>query len=203
MPVKVKICGVTRVADAEAAVDLGADAVGLNFYGGSPRCIAVGAARAIRSRLPATTCVVGVFVNAPREEIGAVAGAVGLSALQLHGDEPPEACLGWGDLVVIKALRGGDADVATRAARYGVRYVLLDAASASYGGSGRRFDWRGAGAIPRERLVLAGGLTPENVADAVRLLRPAAVDVASGVEAAPGRKDHGRLKAFIEAAKTA
>jgi len=203
MAVKVKICGITTVADAEAAIGFGADAVGVNFYSGSPRCVTVAGAREIRCSLPATTCVVGVFVNAPREDVVAVAGEVGLSALQFHGDEPPEACVGWGDLVVIKALRVGDADVATRAAQYRVRYVLLDAASAGYGGSGRAFDWRLATAIPRGRLVVAGGLTPENVAEAVRMLRPSAVDVASGVEAAPGRKDHERIKAFIHAAKTA
>jgi phosphoribosylanthranilate isomerase len=203
MSVKVKICGVTTVADAVTVVDLGADAVGLNFYPGSPRCLSVAAAQAIRAALPATTCVVGVFVNAPREEMAATAGAVGLSALQLHGDEPPEACVGWGDLKLIKALRPGDTDLATRAAEYRVRYVLLDTPSAGYGGSGRTFDWGIAAAIPRQRLVLAGGLTPENVADAVRRLDPAAVDVASGVEAAPGRKDHEKVKAFIDAAKTA
>ena len=203
MAVKVKICGVTSVADAVAAVGFGADAVGVNFYGGSPRCVTRALAREIRHGLPAATCVVGVFVNAAREEVATVVEQVGLSALQFHGDEPPEACAGWGDLVVIKALRAGDADVATRAARYGVRYVLLDTASADYGGSGRVFDWRLAAAIPAGRLVLAGGLTPDNVADAVRLLRPAAVDVASGVEVAPGRKDHGKIKAFIQAAKAA
>jgi phosphoribosylanthranilate isomerase len=203
MSVKVKICGVTTVADAVTAVDLGADAVGLNFYHGSPRCLSVAAAQAIRAALPATTCVVGVFVNALREQMAATAAAVGLSALQLHGDEPPEACVGWGDLVVIKALRPDGTDLAIRAAEYRVRYVLLDAPSAGYGGSGRTFDWGIAAAIPRQRLVLAGGLTPDNVADAVRRLGPAAVDVASGVEATPGRKDHEKVKAFIDAAKTA
>jgi phosphoribosylanthranilate isomerase len=203
MAVMVKICGITNVADAEAAVVLGADAVGLNFYAGSPRCVTVATAREIRLNLPAAACVVGVFVNAPRGEVAAVADEVGLSALQFHGDEPPEACTGWGDLVVIKALRAADTNVATRAARYRVRYVLLDAASVGHGGSGKAFDWQLAAAIPRERLVVAGGLTPENVAEAVRILRPAAVDVASGVEAAPRRKDHERIRAFIQAAKTA
>jgi phosphoribosylanthranilate isomerase len=201
--VKVKVCGITNAGDARAAVDLGADAIGLNFYPRSPRRLTVAQAVEIRGGLPGTVCVVGVFVNAGREEVAAVADAVKLAALQFHGDESPAACAGWGSRVVIKALRADASDVATRAARYEVRYVLLDAPSAEYGGSGRTFDWHLAAAVPRGRLVVAGGLTPENVAEVVRLLRPAAVDVASGVETAPGRKDHGKLKAFIQAAKTA
>ncbi len=142
--------------------------------------------------------------NASRERVAATASEVGLTALQFHGDERPEDCLGWEEFVVIKALSAEEPEqLAARAARYAVKYVLVDTASATYGGSGRTFDWRIAAAIPRDRLVVAGGLTPENVAEAVRTLRPLAVDVASGVEQSPGRKDHEKLKAFIEAAKAA
>jgi phosphoribosylanthranilate isomerase len=201
--VKVKICGITTVGDARAAVELGADALGFNFYEHSPRYLAPARAREIVRTLPSGTCTVGVFVNAPREVVGRVVEEVGLTAIQLHGDEPPDACEGWGQVVVLKALRAGAPDLATRAAGYRVRYVLVDAPSSGWGGSGRTFDWEAAAGIPRERLVVAGGLDPTNVVDAIRTLRPAGVDVASGVEHSPGRKDHGKLQAFISAAKEA
>jgi len=204
MSVKVKICGVMSSEDAAAALALGADAIGLNFCAQSPRALTISQARKITRWLPRGACVVGVFTNAPRDRVAAIAREVGLTALQFHGDERPEDCLGWEGFVVIKALSAnGPEQLAARAARYAVKYVLVDTASATYGGSGRTFDWRIAAAIPRDRLVVAGGLTPENVAEAVRTLRPLAVDVASGVEQSPGRKDHEKLKAFIEAAKAA
>jgi len=204
MAVKVKICGVMTRADAETAFALGADAIGLNFCARSPRAVTVPAAREIVLGLPSGRCVVGVFCNSPREQVAAIASEVGLTALQFHGDEPPEDCLGWKDLIVIKALAAkGPEQLAKRAAEYAVAYVLVDTPSAAYGGSGRTFDWQVAAMVPRNRLIVAGGLTAGNVADAVRMLRPVAVDVASGVEQSPGRKDHEKIKAFIEAAKTA
>jgi phosphoribosylanthranilate isomerase len=203
MPVKVKICGITSITDAQAAFALGADAIGLNFYALSPRAVNVEQAREIVASLPARACAVGVFVDAPRAAVAETAQRVGLSALQFHGAEPPEACLGW-DLLVVKALPAeGPEPLVDRAARYPMAYLLVDAPSAGFGGSGRRFAWELAAAIPRHRLVVAGGLTPANVAEAVRALRPLAVDVASGVESSPGRKDHEKLKAFIDAAKAA
>jgi phosphoribosylanthranilate isomerase len=190
--------------DAEAAFALGADAIGLNFCARSPRAVTVPEAREIVLGLAHGLCVVGVFCNAPRAQVAAVASEVGLTALQFHGDEPPEDCLGWQDLTVIKAIAAnGPEQLAERAAEYAVAYLLVDTPSATYGGSGRAFDWQIATMVPRDRLVVAGGLTADNVADAIRMLRPVAVDVASGVERSPGRKDHDKIKAFIEAAKAA
>ena len=204
MAVKVKICGIMSAADAEAAFELGADAIGLNFCPGSPRALTIAKACEIVRGLPATACVVGVFANALREQVASTARDVGLRALQFHGDERPEDCLGWDDLAVIKALAAdGPEQLALRAARYNVAYVLVDAPSPRHGGSGRTFDWQIAAAIPRDRLVVAGGLTAENVAEAVRTLRPVGIDVASGVEHSPGRKDYEKVKAFIRAAKAA
>jgi phosphoribosylanthranilate isomerase len=204
MSVKVKICGVTTPEDAEAAVRCGADAIGLNFYLKSPRVVTVSRAKEVVRSLGPNACAVGVFVNAPREEIAYAVEVVGLRAIQLHGDETPEDCAGWEGLTVIKALAAASrGELAARAARYAVDYVLLDTPRPSYGGSGQTFDWAVAAEIPAGRLVLAGGLTPSNVAAAIRAVHPAAVDVASGVEAHPGRKDHGKVEAFIRAAKAA
>jgi phosphoribosylanthranilate isomerase len=204
MAVKVKICGVTNVADARAALASGADAIGLNFYSKSPRAVTVDGAREIVQGLPGEVCLVGVFVNEARARVAQIAGELGLSAVQFHGAESPEDCLGWGELKVIKALPAeGREDLVGLAARYSQAYLLVDAPSAAHGGSGCTFDWSWAATLPRERLVVAGGLTAANVADAVRALRPLAVDVASGVEVSPGRKDHGKLEAFIGAAKAA
>ncbi len=202
MSVRVKICGVTCVADAQAALQSGADAIGLNFYPPSPRAVTLGQAMVVVNGLDAGACTVGVFVNAPRDEIARVVQAVGIRAIQLHGNEAPEDCAGWEGLTVIKALSAGEpGELAARAARYSADYVLIDTPWAGFGGSGQTFDWAMAAAIPRERLVVAGGLTPDTVASAVRALRPAWVDVASGVEVRPGQKDHEKIEAFIRAAK--
>jgi len=204
MPVKVKICGVTTPGDAEAAIRYGADAIGVNFYAKSPRVVTVARAREVVRSIGAGACAVGVFVNAPREEILRAVEVVGLRAIQLHGDETPEDCTGWEGLTVIKALAAtSGVELEARAARYRVDYVLLDTPRPGYGGGGQTFDWAVAAAIPTGRLVLAGGLTPTNVTAAIRAVHPVAVDVASGVEAHPGRKDHGKLEAFIRAAKAA
>jgi len=199
--VKVKICGITRLEDALEAARLGADALGFNFWPGSKRYVAPADARAIVRRLPPFVTAVGVFVDAPREEILRAVAASGVQVAQLHGDEPPELCASL-PLPVVKALRIANAHALAALAAYEVSGFLLDAPSAGYGGSGKTFDWslatEAAAVVP---VMLAGGLTPENVAEAIRAVRPWGVDVASGVERAPGVKDLAKLRHFIEAAK--
>jgi len=199
--VKVKICGITRPEDALEAARLGADALGFNFWPGSKRYVAPADARAIVRRLPPFVTAVGVFVDAPREEILRAVAASGVQVAQLHGDEPPELCASL-PLPVVKALRIANAHALAALAAYEVSGFLLDAPSAGYGGSGKTFDWslatEAAAVVP---VMLAGGLTPENVAEAIRAVRPWGVDVASGVERAPGVKDLAKLRRFIETAK--
>jgi phosphoribosylanthranilate isomerase len=203
MPVKVKICGVCRPEDAAAAARFGADFLGLNFHPASPRHVTPASAREIAAAVPATA-LVGVFVDAPRERVEDVAAAVGLAALQFHGDEEPDYCRGW-PWRVVKALRArAGVDLAAEARRYPVDYVLLDSFVAGRpGGTGVPLDPAVAAALPPARLFVAGGLRPDTVAGVVRALRPFAVDVASGVEDTPGRKDHGKLEEFIRRAKAA
>lgn len=203
-PVRVKICGVTSVADARAAVAAGADMIGLNFYPGSKRCVSLERAREIVAVLPQHVWKIGVFVNATRDEIERVCTQLHLDAIQLHGDEPPEMTRGFA-VPVVRALKLRAADDAARAVeRFAAEYYLCEGdAGAAYGGAGANFEWDWARAVPRERLVVAGGLTPENVAAAVRALRPFAVDVASGVESAPGVKDPARMAALVAHAKAA
>jgi len=201
-PVRVKICGITSLEDARAAVAAGADALGFVFYAQSPRFISVEGAAGIITQLPPFVTAVGLFVNEPPEVVEATARACGLDLVQLHGDETPQQCLLPGRRV-IKALRVKDAGSLRAAASYPVCGLLLDAWSERvYGGSGEVFDWsllkHFAASHP---VILAGGLTPENVAEAVATVRPWAVDVSSGVESAPGRKDHEKLRAFIQNAK--
>jgi len=199
--VRVKICGVTTADDARVCADAGADAIGLNFWPGSQRAIGLARAAEIARVLPEAITKVGVFVDASRDEIERTIAGVGLEAIQLHGDESPEDCLGF-TVPVIKAIRVAEdvSSVAESASRYAVAYVLLDGAK---GGSGVPFDWRRALGVAPGRLFLAGGLRPENVAQAVRLVRPYAVDTASGVESSPGRKDPRRVREFIDNAKHA
>ena len=200
---KVKICGVTRLEDALAAVRLGADAVGFNFWPGSKRHVTPAQARAIVCRLPPLVVAVGVFVNAPRDEVLRAVDASGIGLAQLHGDEPPELCMSL-PVPVLKAIRVAGPGSLAALASYDVQGFLLDAASPGYGGSGLTFDWSLAAQVARELpIVLAGGLTPENVAEAVRAVLPWGVDVASGVESSPGVKDVEKMKRFIEAAKEA
>lgn len=201
---KVKICGITSREDALHAVSCGADALGFVFYPGSPRFVDPQVAAAIIAELPPFVASVGLFVNERREVIEATARDCALDLLQLHGDETPADCLIPG-YRVIKALRVRDAESLQAAARYQVCGLLLDTWSEKvYGGSGESFDWGllkdFAAAHP---VILAGGLTPENVARAVATVRPWAVDVSSGVECAPGRKDPDKVRAFIQNAKDA
>jgi phosphoribosylanthranilate isomerase len=202
--VRVKICGITRLEDALAAAELGADALGFNLWPGSRRHLRPEAAREIASRLPPFVTAVGVFVNQGPAEVLRLAAAAGVAALQLHGDEAPGDCEGLG-LPVIKSFRvAGPADLAAVSAYRAAAAVLLDSRSEGFGGSGRAFDWELARqARGPKPLILAGGLTPENVAEAVRAVRPWAVDVASGVESSPGIKDRERMARFIRAAREA
>jgi phosphoribosylanthranilate isomerase len=199
--VKVKICGITRLEDALLAARLGADALGFNFWPGSKRFVDPGAARAIIDRLPPFVTAVGVFVNQPPAHVLATAEQSGVTVVQLHGDEQPRECNGY-PLPAIKALRVTGPESLAEMERYRVQAFLLDAPGAGFGGSGATFDWALAReASARGTILLAGGLTPENVAEAVRSVRPWAVDVASGVEASPGVKDPDKLARFIASAR--
>ncbi len=202
--VVVKICGITSPLDALAAVRSGADWLGLNFWVGSRRCVSVARAREIMACIPKEIRVVGVFVNAPRKEVEAIAADLGLDVLQFHGDEPPEYCQGW-EWPVIKAVRVGSRDDLEAARAYEVDYVLVDAhVSGHYGGTGQRANWAAVALWSSERpVILAGGLTAENVGEAIRVVRPFAVDVASGVEMRPGTKDPLAMRRFVENAKSA
>lgn len=194
----VKICGITRPQDAQAAVDLGASAIGFIFWPKSPRYIEPAAARAIAASLPAFVTAVGVFVNEPVPRINEVARETGLGAVQLHGDEAPADLAGL-ERPVVKAISRIEE---TTAGRWPARVRLLVDADdpVRRGGTGARADWNAAAALARQRpIVLAGGITPENVADALHAVRPFGIDVSSGVEAAPGIKDAARLQALFDA----
>ena len=201
--VRVKICGVTRLEDALLATRLGADALGFNFWPRSRRYLAPEAARAIVDRLPPFVTTVGVFVDQPPSEVLEAAARSGVEVLQLHGDESPEEVAAY-PRPTVKALRlEGPVDL-DLLARYRVRAFLLDAPSAGFGGSGVTCDWALArAAAERVPVILAGGLTPQNLAQAIRAVRPYGVDVASGVESSPGVKDPEKLRRFVLAAKEA
>ncbi len=202
-PVKVKICGITRLDDALAAVRLGADALGFNFWPRSKRYLPPADARAIVRRLPAFVTPVGVFVDPTRDEVLRAVDQAGIAVAQLHGDEEPALCASL-PVPVLKGIRLSGPKAVAQLAAYEVMGFLLDAPSAGYGGSGTTCDWSLAAEVARELpVVLAGGLHPDNVAEAVRVVRPWAVDVASGVESAPGVKDGARMRLFVERAKEA
>lgn len=199
----IKICGLTRPDDARRAADLGAHALGLNFYARSKRLVSIDQARAIAAVVPPFVWLVGVFVNASTRVIERAVRAVGLHAVQLHGDETPEQVseLRARGLTTLKALHLGNAPLA-RGAFASASALVLDAAQPGYGGGGVRFDWKLARAVTKRRpVLLAGGLTPENVVEAIRMVRPFGVDVASGVERSPGLKDSRRMAAFIRAVR--
>ncbi len=199
--VRVKICGITRREDALLAARLGADALGFNFWPGSKRYVDPDVARAIIDELPPFVTAVGLFVNQPPTHVLATAARSGIGAVQLHGDEPYQDCNGY-PFPAIKALRVAGPESLADMGRYRVRAFVLDAPCTGFGGSGAAFDWALAReAAARATVILAGGLTPENVADAILDVRPFAVDVASGVESAPGVKDPDKLRRFIENAK--
>lgn len=203
MSVKVKICGITNAEDAQAAVAAGADLLGFVFYDGSPRHVTVEQAAAIARTIPPFVVRVGLFVNAPEELVGQALSACGLQLLQFHGDETPEYCRQFGAMSM-KAFRVKNAESIRELPAYPTDAWLLDAfVPGQLGGTGHSFNWDLAiEAVNLGKPVfLAGGLTPANVAEAVRKVQPYGVDVSSGVESAPGRKDHAKVRAFIEAAK--
>lgn len=220
---KVKICGITNLEDAIAAVEFGADMLGFNFYEKSPRYIAPGTSRNITEKLQKGFTdhipAVGVFVNAELDEILRFAIDTDITVIQLHGDEARGFCENvhdWsGGVGIVKAFRVNEALTIEAIEEYPIRKiaeyhewagVLLDAHSPKfYGGTGEVTDWKFARMLSEvfPRVYLAGGLTPENVADAIRTVRPFAVDVASGVESSPGKKDPKKLEAFIRNAKNA
>jgi phosphoribosylanthranilate isomerase len=205
MRVRVKICGITNVEDAQVAVDAGADALGFIFCESSPRYLSPSAAARIIQTVPPFVAKVGVFVNSPEESVRRILSECGIDTLQFHGDEPPEFCGGF-PCKVIKAFRVQDEDSLRRASAYRNYAWLLDSyVPGQSGGTGVQFNWELARRAIREsaRVILAGGLTPENIGQAVRQVRPYGVDVSSGVEAKPGRKDHAKVKLFIREAKTA
>jgi phosphoribosylanthranilate isomerase len=204
---RVKICGITSIADAQAAVEAGADAIGLVFYAKSSRCVTAAQAADIARAVGPFVTTVGLFVDAAREEIEAVLQAVPLQLLQFHGHETPAFCASF-KRPFIKAIRmtdGVDALAADREyAAAGALGLLLDSYSpAAPGGTGETFGWERIPAHLQLPLILAGGLSPENVGAAVTQVKPYAVDVSSGVESAPGRKDSARIATFVRAAHAA
>jgi phosphoribosylanthranilate isomerase len=200
--VRVKICGITKPEDAKLAAELGAHAVGLNFYEQSPRCVTPFAASELIRRLPPFVAAVGIFVNWGDAAVVTLCKALRLSAAQLHGDESSLVVERVSTrLPVIKALRFGQGNAAPDFSSFrGVAAFLLDSAvSGQYGGTGATGNWHLARtAAQSHRIILAGGLTPENVGEAIRIVRPYAVDVASGVESRPGKKDPAKLRAFFD-----
>ena len=205
MKTQVKICGVTSVADALAAAEAGADMIGLMFYDGSPRHVSLAQAAEISRALPPFVLRVGVFVNPTEAQVLEAIAACGLSLLQFHGDEASDFCTQFG-VMSVKALRVRDAESLQTLANFDTDAFLLDAyAQAGRGGTGEKFNWDLAIEAQQfgKPIFLAGGLTPENVGDAVRQVRPFAVDVSSGVESAPGKKDATKVRAFIAAVRAA
>jgi phosphoribosylanthranilate isomerase len=205
MRTRVKICGITRVTDAVAAAEAGADAIGLVFYPPSPRHVEVEQAQAIMRELPAFVTTVALFVNADASTVAEVVDATGVDLLQFHGDETPEFCAAqrrpWLRAVRMRA----DIDLEDEAERYaGARGLLLDAYRPGVpGGTGETFEWSRVPESLGGRVIVAGGLTPSNVGDAIRALRPVAVDVSGGVEADKGIKDPVKVKTFIDEVRRA
>ena len=203
----IKICGITNLEDAVAAIAMGADALGFNFYKPSPRYITPQNAREIIDQLPASFLKVGVFVNEESpDQVRQIANESGITALQLHGDESPDYCRELAaNHEVIKSLAvSNDFDLQT-ALRYQVHAIMLDTKHNTLrGGTGRAFDWSIAQQVSKivPTLYLAGGLSPENVADAIEIVSPYAVDACSSLEAIPGKKDHERMRAFVAAARS-
>lgn len=193
----VKVCGITSVADALAAIQSGAGALGFNFYPRSPRYLSPESAAAITAALPPEICKVGVFVNESPAEIARIARIAGLDVAQLHGDETPD--LVPPGLRVWKAFRVNDAFSLPQLEAFPAEAFLLDTPTDMYGGSGHTFDWNRARGASR-RILLAGGLDESNVAAAIAAVQPWGVDACSRLESSPGVKDHGRMARFIAAA---
>ena len=213
---RIKICGITSAEDARVVVRAGADAVGLNFYPKSPRFLKLETAREIVDALPDGIVKVGLFVNAAADDLTSIVDLLGLDLIQLHGDEPPEFLVAMGDRPVMRAFRLDEdglqpiTEYLRRCRRLDCmpRMVLIDShVAGAYGGTGVVADWSTLPSYPADEdfppLVLAGGLTPLNIADSINTVRPAAVDTASGVESSPGRKDPAAVEAFVHAAQRA
>jgi phosphoribosylanthranilate isomerase len=206
---RVKICGITNAEDARVACEAGVDAIGLNFYPRSPRALSVEKAAKLRASIPSNVQVFGVFVNAAGGEVMEIFQDVRLDALQLHGDESAATVRQLARLApVFKALRVGPDFSAAALEKYpdvsGFLFDTADAMPGQYGGTGRLADWGVAQQAARShRVILAGGLNAENVAAAILQVRPYGVDVASGVEASPGTKDHAQLREFVREARRA
>ena len=204
MTTKIKICGIRRIEDGLAAADLGADAIGLVFYEKSPRAVSIDQAAAIVAALPPFITSVGLFVNATQEEVLAVLKKVPLSLLQFHGDETAAYCDSVGH-PYIKALRvRPDLDIRAAVSDYdSARGILLDTYQSGVpGGTGQTFDWSCVPEGLKKPIILAGGLSPDNVAEAISAVSPYAIDVSGGVESAKGLKDHDKMAAFFAAANS-
>jgi len=202
---RIKICGLTREVDVQAAVDAGADAIGLVFYERSPRHVTLAQAVEIARALPPFVLRVGVFVNPDEALVTRAIAECGLSLLQFHGNEDSAFCTQFG-VMSLKALRVRDAETLKTLEQFHTDAFLLDAYSpGALGGTGEKFNWELAIEARKfgKPIFLAGGLTPENVGDAVKQVRPFAVDVSSGVESAPGKKDAAKVRAFIAAVRAA
>ncbi|MBC8095648.1 MAG: phosphoribosylanthranilate isomerase [Akkermansiaceae bacterium] len=200
MSVKVKICGITSVADGVAAAEAGADMIGLMFYERSPRNISIATAAEISRALSPFIVKVGVFVNPTEDAVLRAIGECGVTLLQFHGEETPEFCAQFG-VMSMKAFRVRDAASLDALPNYQTDAYLLDAYSPdAHGGTGAKFNWDLAVEAKKlgKPIFLAGGLTPENVGDAVRKVQPFGVDVSSGVESAPGKKDQAKVRAFVQ-----
>jgi phosphoribosylanthranilate isomerase len=203
--VKIKICGITNLADGKAAAEAGADAVGFVFSDDSPRCIPLETAEEIGAQLPPDLMRVGVFVNAPADFVATAIQRCGLTLAQFHGNETPEFCAQFGTMT-LKAFRVRDAASLDEIEAYRVDAILLDSfVPGQPGGTGASFNWNLAVEAKKfgKPIFLAGGLTPDNVAEAVRLAQPFGVDVSSGVEKAPGKKDLDKVRRFIAAVRAA
>jgi phosphoribosylanthranilate isomerase len=202
--VRVKVCGLTTLDDALMCVEAGVDAIGLNFWSGSVRRVDEATARVIADAVRGRVLVVGVFVDAPAEELERIRARVGLDCLQLHGDESPELLARFLPHAY-KAVRVKDGSVVESVRRYPGEHILLDAYVPGLpGGTGATFDWSVARSVGQERKVtLAGGITPDNVADAVRAVSPYCIDTASGVESSPGKKDPDLVRELVSRARGA
>ena len=201
MTVRVKICGVTRVDDAVASIDAGADLIGLNFFAPSPRYLPIDRARIVRDSIASRAKVVGVFVNATRDYVDERLRALSLDLLQFSGDEDDAMLTGWPvPVIAASRVRTGDTNpIGTR----GADFILLDAFDGElYGGTGSRLSLAHLRSLDTTRAFIAGGLTPDNVAEVAALL-PYGVDCASGVESSPGIKDHAKVRSFVANAKRA
>lgn len=206
MSVKIKICGITNLQDAETAVEAGADALGFVFYAKSPRAIEPAVAKRIIANLPPFVLPVGVFVNHDLAAVRNVFDECGLALAQLHGDETPTFCESLGR-PVLRALRLRDRSSLLSLAEYkgriGIKGFVIDAfSSQAYGGTGQTVDWSLAREVAKVTpIILAGGLTPTNVQEAIQHVQPYGVDVSSGVEETPQKKDHDKIRAFTQATR--